>query len=76
VNDLTFVQLRHALGFGVVRLKLLLAIRRLPELDHPGWRGQFRAEIGKDGQVKAGCLPWEPARPEIREVTFEGENHS
>lgn len=40
-------------GFGVVRLKLLLAISRAPELDRPGWSGTFQATIGATGQVKA-----------------------
>lgn len=57
--------MRHALGFGLVRLKLLLAIRRETCLDSPGWSGRFIAEIGPLGQVKVGL---EPAK---REITLE-----
>ncbi|HEY8694847.1 MAG TPA: hypothetical protein VIR57_19125 [Chloroflexota bacterium] len=42
-------------GFGMVRLKLLLALTRSPELDTPHWHGQFHAEIGAQGQVKAAA---------------------
>jgi len=65
VTSSTFVDLRHTLGFGIVRLKLLLAIRREPGLDTPGWSGRFIADIGPHGQVKAAL---EPAK---REVTLE-----
>jgi hypothetical protein len=39
--------------FGLVRLKLLLALCRSPELDIPGWHGVFTAQVGPQGQVKA-----------------------
>jgi hypothetical protein len=39
----------------MVRLKLLLALTRSPELDTPHWHGQFHAEIGAQGQVKAAA---------------------
>ena len=56
MSDQTFAQLRQLLGFGVVRLKLLLAIRREACLDCPGWSGEFRATIGPQGQVKAAAI--------------------
>jgi hypothetical protein len=62
VAEQTFAQLRHMLGFGVVRLKILLALRRETCLDYPDWQGRFVAEIGKHNQVKAGV---EPARLEV-----------
>jgi hypothetical protein len=65
VAEQTFAQLRHLLGFGVVRLKILLALQRQECLDYPDWRGRFVAEIGHRGQVKAGV---EPAK---QEVTFD-----
>jgi hypothetical protein len=65
VAEQTFAQLRHLLGFGVVRLKILLALQRQQCLDYPDWQGRFVVEIGKHSQVKAGV---EPAR---REVTFD-----
>jgi hypothetical protein len=65
VAEQTFAQLRHMLGFGVVRLKILLALRRETCLDYPDWRGRFVAEVGHGSQVKAGV---EPAR---QEVTFD-----
>lgn len=40
--------------FGRVRLKMLLALCRTPQLDTPGWTGRFVAEVGPSGQVKAG----------------------
>jgi len=41
--------------FGTVRLKLLLALCRSPQLDIPHWAGTFTASIGPGGQVKAAC---------------------
>jgi hypothetical protein len=56
-----------ALGFGLVRLKLLLALSREACLDTPGWSGEFVANIGARGQVKAGV------RAALREVRIEEE---
>jgi hypothetical protein len=53
--------------FGMVRLKLLLAIARSPELDQPGWNGNFSASIGGNGAVKTA------AHPAQREVRLDNE---
>jgi len=41
--------------FGIVRLKLLLALCRSPELDTLHWHGMFTASIGPNQQVKAAA---------------------
>ncbi|MGI9146918.1 MAG: hypothetical protein ACR2IK_10265 [Chloroflexota bacterium] len=51
--------------FGVVRLKVLLALHRAPELDEPGWSGAFTASIGSNSQVKAA------AQHALQEVRLE-----
>ena len=41
--------------FGIVRLKLLLALCRSPELDSLHWHGVFQATVGPNQQVKAAA---------------------
>jgi len=57
-------------GFGIVRLKLILALCRSPELDRPGWSGTFQATVGASGQVKAR------AHESLGEVQLDDGNHA
>lgn len=59
----TFTEMRASLGFGVRRLKILLALRQLPELDDPDWQGTLTYHLGPRGQV--ACDPHRTPR-EIR----------
>jgi hypothetical protein len=65
VAEQTFAQLRHMLGFGVVRFKIFLALRREVCLDYPDWRGRFVVQVGHRGHVKAGV------EPELRDVVWQ-----
>ena len=50
----TFAELRHGLGFGPRRLKLLLWLTQHPELEQGHWRFEGSVGQGTIGTVKMG----------------------
>jgi hypothetical protein len=65
----TYAEIRHLLGFGPRRLKIMLALTRHPELDSLEWAGTITFFLGRTAAVKYDVH--EGTRPAPTEVGLD-----